>query len=194
MGKQRTWAVALICGTAVACGDDNDEAGTGGSGDVDTGLSRTELLSNLTSAQASQACESVVASTEAQFASPSFRASLCESSAAAFTEDPSTCSQVASDCQSQTASAGLHLLALDGADIGCDPSLVMDSLNGCTATVGQLESCFSELIGALVDSLSAFDCSDAGSLSEAQVTAVGDPETPAACQLLEAACPGLEVD
>jgi hypothetical protein len=192
MNLRRTIVVAGCCaGLAGACG------GGGGGSSVDTGLSETRLLSDVTPEEATNACEAIERSFTTRLSPETIVRAVCEMFGAVFTQNAADCRTMADTCV-QDAENGDGDISLDELrqDFDCETESVGDDLEGCSATVGDLEACFEDTISLMESTLTRFSCQDAGTLTQADREAMegfGDLEPPASCQVLSEQCPSFDL-
>lgn len=152
--------LALV--TFAGCGG---ESQGGSTGVVSTGLSVSKPLSDVTTAEATQGCGHMKDAIEARFQQPSAKTGLCTLLAASFSNTESACTSVRDSCvKGDTGSAGTSsdtsLASLDPAT-GLDcTGTNLDSWQGCSATVGELESCLNDTLDAIFTLLNTYSCKD----------------------------------
>ncbi len=163
----RTLSVAVTAGsvTALALGCGGDSSGN----PADTGLPPTQLLSDVTPAEGTRACGRIRGSFESRFNIDSLIEAACTMAAAANTTSASSCSNLRDTCIEESMDPDSELMMafdLDAIDFGCETV----NLSQCgDATVADLETCFGETFDLLDGALHRFDCSDAGSVTEADL-------------------------
>lgn len=195
------WALAL--GLALGCGgesaDDENGGGSGGgggadaAGEVDTGLPEETPLQDVSPEQFSNACESLRQSVDARLGPDRAVAGVCQVVSAALTDDAALCATGADTCVDQVNAGdgplGLTREQLDFTTFECGDT---GGLQGCTATVGELETCLDDRMSAIEQLLEGNDCENAASVSLVTATALIDVGSmlPPSCSRLEQ-CPGL---
>ena len=144
-------------GLGSGCGGDSDS-----SGPADTGLPPTQLLSDVTPAEATQACERIRASFQQRFNDDSLGRAFCTLFSAASTTTPSACNSARDACIEEAMQPGsdiMMMLDTGAIDFGCEAADIGDCGD---ATVGDLETCFGDTLNLLDAVLNRFDCNDAG--------------------------------
>ena len=184
-------ATGFCTALAGACG------GGGGESSVDTGLGETRLLSSVSQEEAADACQAIENTFTTRLSPEKMVRAVCEMFGAVFTQNQSDCLTMADTCV-EDAQNGDGAISMDDLeqDFDCDNANVGDDLEGCDATVGELEGCFEDTISAMENVLGQFSCKDAGTLTQADRDAMegfGDLEPPASCQALSDECPGLDL-
>lgn len=164
---KRVLSVAVVASsvTALAGGCGGDSSGNA----ADTGLPPTQLLSETTPAEATQACERVQSSFQSRFNTNSLIEAVCTMGAAANTTSASSCGNLRETCIEEAMQPDSELmmaLDLDAIDFSCDTA----DLSQCEgATVADLETCLDDTFDLLYAALHRFDCSDAGTVTDADL-------------------------
>jgi hypothetical protein len=170
--------------TALASGCGGDSGGN----PADTGLPPTKLLSDVTPDEATRACERVQSSMQRYFNEDTMIDAICTMGAAANSESASACSSFREGCIEEMSQPGSELMMafdFDSISLDCE----MPQLAQCgDATVGDLETCMGDTFDLLDALLHRFDCSDAGTITEADLEF--DFEPPQSCNVVT--CEGAQ--
>ncbi len=168
--KQLGWTamLGLLLAAGSGCGGDSD--GGGGS----SGVTPSKPASEATDAEAKQLCEWVKDQVEGQ--TPSEQ-QLCTLAGASLTRTEADCKAFVTQCLEQPDDAGPG----DGEELSCEDVSKDDFGDDCTATVGEIEACYRDLIAQQKKFFQDTSCADAGKLTE--------PEDPASCKKLATSCP-----
>jgi hypothetical protein len=167
--------------------------GCGGSSDsdgrprVDTGLPETKQLGELDDTEAGQACNATASALSAEFSAARQLEYFCTTLALVTTQTSTTCESQKNDCVQNPPDSFV------AEDISFDCSTATASgLEGCQATVGELETCTEDLVIQTRTSLSIFNCSLAGDPEALEQAAMSVPEErPPTCQSISETCPTL---
>jgi len=194
--------VALSILLATACGDDDDGGAT-----TDTGLPPDQVLSELDSADAEQACNALVDSLENVLSADDQERINC--TVAAVPEsisvpigggqpqiDVGMCKELVNRCLGGEAigTPGESPINLNfSEDITCDEPQVNGSLSDCDATVGEYEACINGWLAEIDRLFSAIDCDALRDPQDVQDTfGQGfDMASIAQCDALTAKCPSI---
>jgi hypothetical protein len=186
--------LALGCGGESSDGDGGGGAGTTEPGAVDTGLPEEAPLDSVTPQQYANACESLRQSVSERLGPDRAVRGVCEVYSGALTDDPAQCRSGADTCVSSTNAgdppAGVPSReALDFTTFECGDT---GTLEGCSATVGDLETCLDDRMTAIEQVLADNDCDNAASVSLVTAVSLGGIAStlPPSCSRLEQ-CPGL---
>lgn len=161
-------SLALTAGIGAVLG-----AGCGGNSSgspADTGLPPAKLLRDVTAEEATQACEKVQSSIERRYNQDTIIEAFCTMGAALNATTASSCGNLRDACieeASQPGSVAMMELDIGTIDLNCE----MQGFEQCSAdaTVGELETCLDDTFDALDALLNRFDCSDAGTVTEADL-------------------------
>jgi len=155
----------LLCGLlgAVACGDDSEGAGSGVDAEKPAG--------DLSEGEAMDLCDAVNAAGPTKEQSCTFAAALQSA-------DKASCETAAKAC-------------VDEPEEGGDCDDVQETLKGCTAKTGDIETCFTEQAAAAKKLLASVTCDDAGNPPTGGDDGGEQAEPSAACKAVQAACPDL---
>lgn len=170
----RTLALPLaICAPLAACGDDSTASPAT---PLQSSLSDDTQVGSLDDTQQAAFCGEVATWYASQVSVGSAKKLACYSFALAFSGGSSqACSQAASEC-----------IASDE-EFTTSPAIECDTtrLEGCTATVGELESCFTATVTRVREIAASITCS----MSPSELASLGTP--PAACASVQSKCPQL---
>lgn len=175
---------------AAQCGGDSD--GGGASGNVDTGIEETTPLGDVTPEQAAQACESLEAAVDVRFSSERQTRATCEVLGALVAADPGSCRDVAAQCVSDPPEGldemGEIPTAEDLTEAGCGD---VSAYEGCTATIGEYETCLNDQLDVFDQLLEQFGCDNAPiDISEFPADGADIP-TASSCTAFDMKCPGV---
>lgn len=171
---RRLCAPALLC--VVGCSSDIT---------FTSGVDGTKRVSEVTAHEAQTLCDNALA-TARDFAEQA-KEGLCALAGrsavqVAFTTDPAgLCESVRAECLGKAA---------ETRQIECNIARV----NGCEATVGEVEACYNDALTAsssVLDAAASTSCADA--FDPNTPTSRESFEIPASCTALAAKCPGLDV-
>jgi hypothetical protein len=189
-------AVALaIFAVAPACGGDDDSPNG-----IDTGLAADRKLSSLSDGDVQNACRSInqgaaVAITPAELVRA---ACLPAGVQAGLTISGSDVSIDVTKCQKAVDACVAEDEDETEADVDymndddCDEASAED-LQGCDATVGELETCFNIMLNQTQQQLSAATCQNAENLDEQGYANELDPENIPECMSLRTKCPDAQL-
>jgi hypothetical protein len=150
----------LICSllALAGCGDSKGES----SGEVSSEISTSKALMEVSTEEATSGCEHLKGAVEARFDRASARSGLCTLFAVALSSSESACTTLRDSClkgdPGDGASAAGSPLADPAQDFQCG------GWQGCTATVGELETCLGDVLDAFDAVLNAYTCQDASTL------------------------------
>jgi len=170
-------AVALGCG-----GGDSD------GGDVSTGIAPSKLLADVTPSEAAQACERLEAGFSAVVSEDVIIRTVCTLFGAASEDTPAACVTQRDTCIQQANQAGSETMmgvSMVSTDFECGDGA---SLTACTATVGQLETCFNDTLDLVSAALGQVSCDDAASITMDDVDSFGEDTfgtAPSSCENLD---------
>jgi hypothetical protein len=156
--------VALVAFTG--CGGESEGGSTGV---VSTGISASKTLGDVTTAEATDGCGHMKDGIEARYQQPSARTGLCTLLGVTLGSTESACTNLRDSClKGDTADAGtaenVSVTDIDPAgNFECSGTNI-DSWHGCTATVGELETCLNDTLDALDALLNAYTCKDVSTL------------------------------
>src|SRR5688572_12334802 len=181
-------AVAKLCG----CGGDSEGSG------VDTGLSESKVLRDVTSEESITACQNIRGAIQEQFGVDQTLRKACELLGAALTDTADACQTQASSCVTQTNDGSNALFRREDLDFAaaleCDGDT--SAFDDCDVTVGELESCMDARLTQVEELFAQFTCDAAPTIeagdAQMYISQLGDRETPAACQRLQSECPRAE--
>jgi hypothetical protein len=168
---------------AVACGSDDDKGGSGGSTTVDSGVAEDKVANQLTDQEAKQVCESVGKAAEAALSGADAQKATCGFTAytlASFTggDDPAAACKMAYD----------ECLKAPQESTGGECT---NPTATCTATVGEIEKCFTDTLSQLKALFSTLPgCDDVGK----DVTPPSQGTSPASCKVVQEKCPEVLSD
>jgi hypothetical protein len=176
--------------TAVACGGSSgDGSGGGGSGKINTSIPQGTLASELSDAQTEELCRAAGDASEATFGSSTAKGYSCGFSAylaASLTAgDAAACKKLYDECMKAPAES-------DSAEPCEKPS------SACTATVGELQTCWNDAMAEGLAALEAMPgCDDVGK-EDSEGVGPGDAPAedddagealPASCEVVQQKCP-----
>jgi len=158
-----------------ACGDD---ATTSPVTPFQSALANETVVNGLDATGRTALCAEVTQWYATQVSVAQTKRLTCYSFALAFTEGSSqACNQFASECLASEEDGDIEVTA----DVTCDDQRLGD----CTATVGELEACFTDGATRLRQVAGAISCSSTAST-------LSDLDTPiTSCETIKAKCPGL---
>lgn len=186
-------ALTVGCGGESSDGDDDGGTGAGEPGAIDTGLPEATQLADVTPQQYANACESLRQSVRDRLGPDRAVAGVCQVYSAALTDEPAQCRSGADMCVTQVNAGngplGITREQFDFTTFECGDG---GGLEGCTVTVGELETCLDDRMSAIEQLLDGNDCDNAASVSLLTATALIDAGSmlPPSCSRLEQ-CPGL---
>jgi hypothetical protein len=195
--------VALTCGllAGLGCGGESDDGdGDTPGGDtatpIDTGLPDSTQVQALTPQQFTSACEALRADVDRRLPVEVTTQGFCEAYSAGLVNDPAECRSAAEICVTQVNNGSNMFVTREDLDLSmveCSSDTSM--LQGCGATVGELEVCLQDRVEAIEGLLADNDCDAAASIDLDDVVALGAAleRVPASCTTLQAECPGLEI-
>jgi hypothetical protein len=177
----------LLVGTSLAagCGGDDDDGG----GDVSTGIAPNRLLSEVTDDEAAQACESLAAGFDARLSPEMLVRTICTIAGAAVADTTEDCETARDECIAAASDPNTpqgDALDVDAIQFECDGEGGAD-LRECTSTVGELETCFNDLLDQISTALSSVSCDDAATVSEEDINGLQEStfEPPASCEVVD---------
>jgi hypothetical protein len=187
----------------LACGGDSDDGdgggntpGGGSSTPIESGLPESTVVQSLTPQQFASACESLREDVNRRLPVEVTTRGVCEAISAGGTNDPAMCRSLADGCVTQVNNGNNPFVRREDLDLSmveCNSDT--SQLQGCTATVGELETCLQDQVDAVEGLLADNDCDNAASIDvddlEALQAALG--AVPASCRSLQTECPGLEI-
>ena len=171
--------LALIC--ALACTSDPG---------VDSGLPASKPADQLAKGEQDQLCEAAEAYYRERISAGEYKRIYCVSAAVnvslAIDQSIAVCVEFRDDCLGKPLDPDVAA-EYDTAtcDLGIDWTL-------CTATVGDIEACFSEYFDASADLFASYSCDRMAEYIDNPPEAA-DVETGPACQTAHASCPSLEL-
>lgn len=186
-----------LVGLAAGCGGESDDGGApAATGRVDTGLPESMVLSDVTSAQYLQACQSVKAAVSMRLNRDTLTPPVCEVLGASQTDTADACQGLASLCVNSLKSGNSPLFDISTLDFGnniqCDGDVT--DLDNCGITVGQFETCSNDTIDAVEKALADRSCAHAASVGRealTQLTMLQSMASPPSCEPLQSRCPNL---
>lgn len=170
---------------AAGCGDDED-----GGGDVTTGIAPSTQLADVTTEQLASACPRLKAGFDRVFQADKLIRSICTLAGAAAADTRADCIMIRDQCIEEASMAGSDTLeGLSEVEFTCEDDTESD-INQCTGTVGQLETCFNDMLDTFDDLLNQYTCDDAASVEQDDLEGFGDMVgvSPASCEAV--GCPG----
>jgi hypothetical protein len=177
----------LLVGTSLAagCGGDDDDGG----GDVSTGIAPNRLLSEVSAEEAAQACENLAAGFDARLSPEMLVRSICTIAGAAVADTPEDCEMARDECIANADdpnSAEGEALQLDAIQFECDGEGGAD-LTECTSTVGELETCFNDLLDQISTALNGVTCDDAATVTMEDINSFPEESfaPPASCEVVD---------
>lgn len=187
---KRTLVIVLstLAGASLGagCGDDEDSGG-----DVSTGIAPSKLLSDVTTEEATSACQRLKVGFDRVFEADKLIRAICTLTGAAVADTSADCVTFRDQCIEEANMAGSDTMdALDGVDeFTCEDS-GDNELAECTGTVGQLETCFNDMLDSFESLLNQFSCDDAADVDETDFESFGEMvgASPASCEAV--GCPG----
>jgi hypothetical protein len=171
---------------AAGCGDDED-----GGGDVTTGIAPSKLLSDVTAEELSGACPRLKAGFDRVFQADKLIRAICTMTGAAAADTSADCVTFRDQCIQEANMAGSETMeSLDGIDEFTCEGGDDGELAECTGTVGQLETCFNDMLDAFEAALNQFTCDDASRVTEEDLGGFGEmvSASPSSCEAV--GCPG----
>jgi hypothetical protein len=194
---------ALGCGLllGLACGGESDDAdsdtpGGGTSTPIETGLPENTVVQSLTPQQFASACESLREDVSRRLPVDVTTRGFCEVYGAGIVDDSAQCRSAADSCVTQVNNGNNMFVTREDLDLSmieCNSDT--SALQGCTATVGELEVCLQDQVVAIEGLLADNDCDNAAAIDLDDAIALGDAlgVAPASCTRLQAECPGLGI-
>jgi len=162
--------------TALACGDDNN--GTSSPPPpFESQEEGTQVVSALTPAEQTAFCTEFVGYFDAHVSDAGLIKVGCYFLGISFAQDAASCNELAKSCISSPDSEPSN-------KVDCDSGRLAD----CTATVQELETCYTDTVTALKGLASTISCS----MTPEQLSSLEDK--PASCALVETKCPKLFED
>jgi hypothetical protein len=200
-------SIALVWGLVItaACGGDSDDGDGGGGnagtgpvtaapGEVDTGLPESTPLEDVTPEQYANACEALREEVASRLGPDRAVRGVCEVFGGTATDDPTQCRATADACVPQV-NDGTFLLPvtreqLDFTQFECGDT---GELEGCSVTIGELETCLEDQMSSLEALLDDNDCDNAASVGIAEASALVDlgSTSPPSCARVQDECPGV---
>jgi hypothetical protein len=185
------WLLSLaLSGVAAsglaACGGDSQDPP--GDSELDTGIDPAKPLGQVTDAEAVQACNRLGAALEQRLPGDYVSRQTCTLLGVS-ASSPSACSATRDQC---VQGSGADTDFYDPADCATTNA---DELEGCTATVGELETCTDEYTGELKGLLDRLSCDNAGTSRANDVslaTFIGY-RLPASCTSVQQRCPNAPI-
>jgi hypothetical protein len=178
-----TALVGASLGAGCGGGDDDSDA------DLSTGLAQSKLLSDVTPAEASQACERLQSGIDSRLSQDKLARAVCTIVGAAVAETPSECESLRDDCIEQSDQQGTEeMMGLDFGKVELECSASSADLQACTGTVGQLETCFNDTLDKFDALLGSITCADAASVEMDDIEGFGEEaggEPPASCAAVD---------
>ena len=145
-------SIVLSLPGLASCGGEDASAGA-----VSLGISSNKALSAVTREEATRGCARLRVDVGARFNPTTLKRKVCTLTAASFSHDESECASRRDSCVQDPSSVDY-----DPADhVACGGENV-DDWQGCTTTVGELETCLNDLLDGLDAMLNTFTCKDAG--------------------------------
>lgn len=182
-------AVCLTLGLALAgCGDDEkDSAGGGGSSEVNSGVTQSKPLSQVTEAEAQQlqeGYEKAMQSSKVADAMCGFSAVLASAFQEGFGGGGGTsCEDLFAACKQGFKDNPAQASATSGAaSLGGSATYAT-----CNVTVGELEACLTASLDAMATAFSSFKCGS----EPGDVTAAPSTATLSACEKVNTECPAV---
>lgn len=174
---------------AVACGSDDDKSnGSGGSATVDSGVADDKVANQLTDQEAQKVCESVGKAADALAGGAEAQKATCGFAAYAAVSAVTSEQQggTAEDCKAVYDQCLKSPPDTSGAGECSSPP------DSCTATVGEIEKCFTDTLAQFKDFLASLPgCDDVG--KEVDIPSTELP-SPASCKVVEEKCPEVLSD
>lgn len=172
--RLRSFALPLFaCLPFAACGDDSTASPAT---PLQSSLSDDTQVGSLDDTQQAAFCQEVATWYGTQVSLSSAKKLACYSFALAFSGGSSqACSQAASECIASEE------------EFTTSPAIDCDTtrLDGCTATVGELEGCFTATVTRVREIAASISCG----MSPSTLASLGTP--PAACAPVQSKCPQL---
>jgi hypothetical protein len=176
----------LLVGTSLAagCGGDDDDGG-----EVRTGIAPNKLLSDVTTEEAAQACESLAAGFDSRLSRDKLVRTICTLASAALADTTADCETARDECieaANDPNPAEGESLDIDAIQFECDGEGAAD-LTQCTSTVGELETCFNDLLDQISTALDAISCDDAATVGEEDIDGFQESTfaPPASCEVVD---------
>lgn len=168
-----------------ACGGDSQDPP--GSGALDTGIDEDKPLGDVSDAEAVQACNRLGAALEQRLPGEFISRQTCVLFSTG-ASSASACSSEVDDCIETSDPVDVY----DPAD--CEDTNA-DELEGCTATVGELETCTDEYTNELKELLDALSCDNIGTPRENDVTLLTfiAYRLPESCTSVQERCPNAPI-
>jgi hypothetical protein len=199
MNRFEQWALAVGLALTVGCGDDGSDGEDGGGqttepGEIDTGLPEETQLQDVSTQEYANACESLRQSVSERLGPDRAVRGVCEVYSGAFVDDPAQCRSGADTCVTSVNAgngpAGITRQSLDFTAFECGDA---GDLQGCTVTVGELETCLDDRMTAIEQLLEGNDCDNAASVNLLTATSLLDVGSmlPPSCAGVQDECPSL---
>jgi len=175
---------SLLAATSLAagCGGDDDDDSNG---EVSTGIAANKLMSEVTTEEAATACENLRDGFEAKVTRTTRVRGFCTVGALIVADTPADCEAARDECIEAANDPSSEVsTSVDEISFECDGGA---DLLECTSTVGELETCFNDLLDQLATALNGISCANAGTFDEADGDNFVDTtfEPPASCQVVE---------
>ena len=167
--------VAAVFGL-VACDDGGDDSGGGGGGGFNSGVDESKQVSELTDEEANQICRAA----EEYGDSLISKSQACTFASLLFSEDEASCNQFKAACEDAPEEEDEE----DDCTEGLPPEL-----EGCTATVAEMEACQEAVAGQVRSVIAGLSCADAGNAENLGSALNVDPESLPSCQVVKEKCP-----
>ena len=160
-----------------------------GGGGIDSGVAGNKPLSDLTNGDADKICDAAEEYTDGVLSERAYRRSLCAMLGLA-EEDIASCRETQAACESDRLDGGPDLDSLPFAGLQRETATCFEAsqLEGCDATVAELESCYEALVGQRQRELYAPRCE---SLEANRGPVIGDSSRLPVCETFQEKCPGL---
>jgi hypothetical protein len=178
-------SACLGAGLALGCGGDDSD----GAGDVTTGIAPSKLLADVSASEAAQACERLEAGFSDAFGDDDIIRTFCTLLGAALADTSADCATQRDMCiqdANQAGSMTMMAIPTDEIDFECGEGT---TFTGCAAdaTVGQLETCFNDMLDVVRGAFNQVTCDDAASVSMDDLQSFGENafQPPTSCETLE---------
>jgi hypothetical protein len=164
--KNLTATAPLTLALLVLAGCGGESQG-GSIGTVSTGISASKALGDVTTAEATEGCTHLQDAIETRFQQPSSKTGLCTLLGLSLSSTEAACTSLRDSCVkgdtgTATTSDDVSLDAFDpGQQLQCSGTNI-DDWHGCTATVGEMETCINDMLEGLDALLNSYTCKDAG--------------------------------
>ena len=164
----------LLFALVAACGDDGGGGTTVSAFEASTADEKT--VDSLTADEQTAFCNELKAYADANLSATDMKKLACYSFSIAFSGgDTAACKESAEGCMADP----------DAVEVSNDASCDGSQITTCNATVGELEECYTAMVGRTKSLVSSLSCSS----SPQSLSSMSEP--PAACDSVKTKCPDL---